>query len=187
VTAPAQSAVRARVDNDAFNVWLGPWDRPDEEYSNGVRLSVDWAGPAFWWKRFDHDALGCATGRDRCVSHTLMLGQDIYTAARQIGEPLSPVCSRPDAGLLWLQESERVARDDRLDEFSITIASLASRRSLWAFSASCTVTRPAGSGQSTGASSSRSNPSSASRTISGAAWRWAHSSYSRTRGRQSAI
>jgi hypothetical protein len=97
VTAPAQSAVRARVDNDAFNVWLGPWDRPDEEYSNGVRLSVDWAGPAFWWKRFDHDALGCATGRDRCVSHTLMLGQDIYTAARQIGEPLSPVCSRPVA------------------------------------------------------------------------------------------
>ena len=64
-TASAQSAVRTRIDNDAFNFWLGPWDRPDEEYSSGVRIAADWAGPAFWSKRFGHDAPGCAPERDR--------------------------------------------------------------------------------------------------------------------------
>ncbi len=119
--APAQSAVRTRADNDAFNFWLAPWDRPDEEYSSGVRLSVDWAGPTFWTKAFDHDALGCSKGRERCVARTLTLGQDIYTAARHIDEPVPPAGSRPDAGLLWLQEAERIARADRLDELSITL------------------------------------------------------------------
>jgi hypothetical protein len=118
---PAQTAVRVRVDNDAFNFWLGPWDRPDEEYSSGVRLSADWAGSAFWSGSASHDALGCSPDRSRCATHTFTLGQDIYTAARHIGDPTPAPGSRPDAGLLWLQESQRISRADRLDETSVTI------------------------------------------------------------------
>lgn len=119
--ANAQSGIHARADNDAFNFWLAPWARSDEEYSSGVRLAVDWAGPAFWSKRLEHDALGCSAQRDRCMSHTLTLGQDIYTAARRISEPIPPAGSRPDAGLLWLRETQRVAFADRLDELSVTL------------------------------------------------------------------
>jgi len=119
--ANAQSATRVRVDNDAFNFWLAPWDRPDEEYSSGVQLAVDWVGPAFWSKRLPHDALGCSAGRDRCISHTLTLGQDIYTGARSIREPAPSAGSRLDAGVLWIRETQRVARADRLDELSVTL------------------------------------------------------------------
>ena len=32
--------VDVRADNDAFNFWQAPWNRPDEEYTSGVRLTV---------------------------------------------------------------------------------------------------------------------------------------------------
>ncbi|MEP7000546.1 MAG: lipid A deacylase LpxR family protein [bacterium] len=106
---PAQSAVRLRVDNDAFNFWQPPWNRPDEEFSSGVRLSVDYAGPAFWMKR------------GGVAEHTWTLGQDIFTAARTALQPTPPPGSRPDAGLLFLQNQQRVARLDRLEETSLTL------------------------------------------------------------------
>ena len=115
----AQTAVRVRADNDAFNFWQPPYDRPDEEYSSGVRLSLDYDGPAEWMKRFANFNVGCDAGR--CVQHTRTLGQDIYTAARHIDDPLPGPGSRPDAGVLWVQESQRDARPFRYDEFSITI------------------------------------------------------------------
>lgn len=120
---PAQTAIRVRADNDAFNFWQPPYDRPDEEYSSGVRLSLDYDGPTAWMKRFGERAhVSCDAKADKCVQlHTRTLGQDIYTAARHIDDPLPEPGSRPDAGVLWVQEAERDARPFRLDETSITL------------------------------------------------------------------
>jgi lipid A 3-O-deacylase len=115
----AQSAVRVRADNDAFNFWLPPWSRPDEEYTSGVRLSVDYAGPA-WWSRTGESA-DCGAPAKRCATRTISLEQDIYTAERHLNEPTARAGSRPDAGWLFVQEEQRLARPNRLDETRLAI------------------------------------------------------------------
>ena len=90
------SAVRERADNDAFNFWQPPWSRPDEEYTSGVRLSVDYAGPA-WWSHVGSDG-DCRGAVMRCSTRTFSLGQDVYTAERHLNEPTARPGSRPDAG-----------------------------------------------------------------------------------------
>jgi hypothetical protein len=115
---PAQTAVRVRADNDAFNFWQPPYDRPDEEYSSGVRLSFDFDGPVAWMKRLSTLTHAC----DACIQqHTQTLGQDIYTAARHIGDPVAQPGARPDAGVLWMQDAQRDAQPYRLDETSVTV------------------------------------------------------------------
>ena len=123
-SSAAQTAVRVRVDNDAFNFWQPPWDRPDEEYSNGVRVSADYQGLPFWalWmKRDNKKSVTCIAARDRCVDQSWTLGQDIYMATRQPGDPTPLAGSRPDAGVLWLQHVLRIAHPERLDELGVTI------------------------------------------------------------------
>lgn len=117
--AGAQSAIRVRADNDAFNFWQPPWSRPDEEYTSGVRLSVDYAGPA-WWSRAGAGA-DCGVPAKRCATRTFSLEQDIYTAERHLNEPTPGPGSRPDAGWLFVQEEQQVARPGRLDETRLAI------------------------------------------------------------------
>jgi lipid A 3-O-deacylase len=122
--ADAQTVVHVRVDNDAFNFWQQPWDRPDEEYSSGVRLSADFRGLpfwAFWMKRGPMMSAPCARPRERCADQSWTLGQDIYTAPRKTGDQTPLPGSRPDAGLFWLQSMLRIARAERLDELGLTI------------------------------------------------------------------
>ena len=119
---PAQTAVRVRADNDAFNFWQPPYDRPDEEYSSGVRLSFEYAGPATWVKQLGRFAAVCDTKADGCVQqHTRTLGQNIYTAARHIDDPLPEPGSRPDAGVLWIEEVAQDARPFRRDEVTVRV------------------------------------------------------------------
>jgi hypothetical protein len=37
-----------RVDNDAFDFWMMPWNRPDEEYSSGVHITYDGGDVPRW-------------------------------------------------------------------------------------------------------------------------------------------
>ena len=81
--APAQAPWRPQLqlDNDAFNFWLHPAHRPDEEYTNGVRATlVSWSAPA-WGKRFAPNTPDCTTTNPKgaCRLTAITLGQDIYT------------------------------------------------------------------------------------------------------------
>ena len=118
-TGLAQSAVRVRADNDAFNFWQPPWSRPDEEYTSGVRLSADFVGPA-WWSRTGSEGNG-TDGVRRFAMRTWSFEQDIFTAERHLNEPLPRPGSRPDAGWLFVQESQRLARLNRLDETRLAV------------------------------------------------------------------
>jgi hypothetical protein len=121
VRAQSPSAVRIRADNDAFNFWLPPWSRPDEEYTSGVHATLEVGGEA-WWARFLGGRVApCRPGLERCASRTLTLGQDMYTAARQIGDTATPPGSRPSAGWLYAEETSRVATKTHLDEMSIAL------------------------------------------------------------------
>ena len=73
---------RAQLDNDAYNFWLQPGLRPDEEYTNGVRLSLE-SGSAPWWgAHLSKGRAGCATetvDSVPCLATTATLGQELYT------------------------------------------------------------------------------------------------------------
>ena len=120
VTARAQRAVTVRADNDAFNFWQAPWNRPDEEYTSGVRLAVDFDGPLPLLRR-PVPAGDCDAARIACDEHSYAFGQDIYTAARQRGETLQQAGARPDAGLLWATMAERAVRGNRITVTSVTL------------------------------------------------------------------
>ena len=119
--AAAQRAVSVRADNDAFNFWQAPWNRPDEEYTSGVRLTVDYAGRA-WWARGRRGAGGgCEDATTPCAGHSYAFGQDIYTAARSREQLVPPAGSRPDAGVLWLSASSTRASAARVTEVRWTV------------------------------------------------------------------
>ena len=96
----AQRSVRVRADNDAFNFWQAPWNRPDEEYTSGVRLTVEYAGDAWWSGRGSKSE--CKGTDGQCATHSYALGQDIYTAVRSRAHPTPAAGARPDAGVLWI-------------------------------------------------------------------------------------
>ncbi|MFI5310825.1 MAG: hypothetical protein ACHQQ3_06300, partial [Gemmatimonadales bacterium] len=77
---PAQSllASRFRADNDAFDFWLAPWYRPDEEYTSGVQASLEYAGYAWWHRFLSADTGRCEPGGNRCATRTWSIGQQIF-------------------------------------------------------------------------------------------------------------
>ena len=122
--AAAQSllATRVRADNDAFNFWVAPWYRPDEEYTSGVRATLEYAGEPWWNAWLLAPVAHCGTGAGaRCSTKAFTIGQDIYTAAPGPGDRGTAAGSRPNAGWLFLEESGRVATATRLDESGIAL------------------------------------------------------------------
>jgi lipid A 3-O-deacylase len=122
---PAQAflASQVRADNDAFNFWLAPWLRPDEEYTSGVKASLDYAGQAWWRGLIGGDVEACVAGEakgTRCATRSYAFGQDIYTGVVALSAAATTV-TRPNAGWLYVQEAERVATPTRLDETSVTV------------------------------------------------------------------
>ena len=114
-------AASVRADNDAFNFWM-LYLRPDEEYTSGVRGTLEYAGAAPWERWLHPRVVACAAGVQRCATHTYALGQDIYTGTLLAPADTSYVPgSRPEAGWLYVQEVSRVASRDGLDETSVTL------------------------------------------------------------------
>jgi hypothetical protein len=116
------SRLRVSHDNDALDVWLAPWYRPDEEYTGGVRAEAERPGAA-WWRRLIGTAKPpCANRRsDPCATRTFAFGQQIYTAARHIGDTGVAPGSRPNAGWLYLEETERIVAPLSLTAFTVTV------------------------------------------------------------------
>jgi len=73
---------RLRLDNDAYNFWLHPGHRSDEEYTNGVVASIETLRAPWWGTRLGGGLPGCAGApaeSTACLSTTLLIGQDMYT------------------------------------------------------------------------------------------------------------
>jgi lipid A 3-O-deacylase len=121
-TARAQlQSISARADNDAFNFWKPAYDRPDEEYTSGVRGTLTYFGAASWERWLHPDVKRCEKSDSPCASHEFSIGQDMYTGKLVPGDTTRVPGTRPNAAWLYLQESSRFVTVDRLDESSITI------------------------------------------------------------------
>lgn len=122
-TTAAQSPHRVslRVDNDAFDFWMLPWNRPDEEYSSGVHITYD-GGDAPWWSRpFLGRRAACTVHVTECATARAELGQDIYTPATSRDDPHPAPGSRANGGWLYLSQTARWLRDHRSDEITIAL------------------------------------------------------------------
>jgi lipid A 3-O-deacylase len=120
--ARAQSphTVSVRIDNDAFDFWMQPYNRPDEEYTSGVHLTYDGATTPWWWWSFLGGA-ACTPGAQHCRSARAELGQDIYTPSVSAGDPLATTGSRASAGWLYFSHAAELLRRSRSDAFTITL------------------------------------------------------------------
>jgi len=73
---------RVRLDNDAYNFWVHPGHRSDEQYTNGVVLGLETLRAPGWGGWLGRHASPCATStaEDRaCLSTLVYIGQDMYT------------------------------------------------------------------------------------------------------------
>jgi len=121
VSAQELQSISVRADNDAFNFWKPAYQRPDEEYTSGVRGSLVYFGPAWWEHALHRDALQCQHTDAPCATHSYSIGQDIYTGKLVPGDTIRIPGTRPNAGWLYLMESSRIAKAAHLDETSITL------------------------------------------------------------------
>ncbi|HEX4935423.1 MAG TPA: lipid A-modifier LpxR family protein, partial [Gemmatimonadaceae bacterium] len=73
---------RVRLDNDAYNFWLHPGHRSDEEYTNGVVIGMEALKAPGWGRTIGRGAPACATSLDEdgaCLTTSVFIGQDMYT------------------------------------------------------------------------------------------------------------
>jgi hypothetical protein len=108
-----------RADNDAFDFWMLPWNRPDREYTSGVHLTYD-GGDAPWWARRLLAGPPCTIESRACRTSRLEIGQDIYTPLVAAGDTAAGT-DRPNAGWLYLAETARSLTVDRSDELTISV------------------------------------------------------------------
>jgi lipid A 3-O-deacylase len=119
--APIPHTLSLRTDNDAFDFWMLPWNRPDDEYTSGVHITYD-GGDAPWWARaFLRGDSACTTRSLTCRSARAELGQDIYTRDATISDTAVIDRSRPSAGWLYLSQSARSLRENRSDDLTLTL------------------------------------------------------------------
>jgi lipid A 3-O-deacylase len=118
--AQAPSSLTLRVDNDAFDFWMLPWNRPDEQYSSGVHITYD-GGDAPWWSRRFVGGAACTVRSTSCRTQRLEIGQDIYTPARSADDPIAAPGSRRNAGWLYLSQSARALDGGHSDELTVTV------------------------------------------------------------------
>lgn len=124
-SAQASGAVQLRVDNDGFNFWQRPWERPDGEYSNGVRLTTEIGRTPRWW-RPGGEIAPCADVQEsapRCTSLHFALGQDMYTPAEDSQPYTYPGwrTQRPYAGWLYANMNLRAVQRSTVRSFGLTL------------------------------------------------------------------
>lgn len=98
---------RLRLDNDAYNFWIHPGHRTDEEFSNGVVASLETLRGTFWGRRIAPNTPDCGADTSRtgrCLTTQVEIGQVMYTPNLARPPFASPDWrdERPYAGWLWL-------------------------------------------------------------------------------------
>ena len=92
--AQAVPGTLVQGENDALDYWLPQKERPDGEYTNGLRVSLT-RSTAPLWGRLVRSATGCTgheTGAERCLTTEFAIAQQMYTP-----EPLSHHAPKPDS------------------------------------------------------------------------------------------
>lgn len=120
--AQAVPGTLVQGENDALDIWLPRKQRPDGEYTNGLRVSLS-RSAAPLWGRFVRSAAPC-TGREptsrRCLTTEFAIAQQMYTPQPVGGDPPAPVRgNRAFVGWLHADVTANVIAADRLTSFKL--------------------------------------------------------------------
>ena len=115
---------RLQLDNDAYNFWMAPGLRTDEQYTNGVAVSIETMRAPWWGPRYAPHTLACgdpASHNGACLSTVVSIAQDLYTP--NLSRPPYSVPNweneRPYAAWLRLSGTARVVSAQTLREVEI--------------------------------------------------------------------
>lgn len=108
-----------RIDNDAFDFWMQPWNRPDEEYTSGVHITWSGGDAPRWARPALRTRTPCAVGATSCRSGHTEIGQDIYTPSISVGSDSAAPNSRPNGGWLYLEQGASALSASDATELSI--------------------------------------------------------------------
>ena len=123
-TPPWRMSVRA--DNDAFNFWQAITDRPDQEYTNGDEVTVEFSAAPWWGRKFARrraPCMGIETPGTRCLTTSLSIAQDMYTP-RPHHEPREVPNwrdERPYAALLYGNAEARIVGEGSLETVGLLV------------------------------------------------------------------
>src|SRR5262249_4276805 len=122
VPAQGQSArtFSFRTDNDAFDFWMAPWNRPDEEYTSGVHLSYDGGDAPWWGRRFRSGLQTGVIESSSCRTSRFEIGQDIYTPFVS-SSGTAATTARPNAGWLYLSQSAERLTTETSDALTLAV------------------------------------------------------------------
>jgi len=139
--AQAVPGTLVQGENDALDVWLPQKQRPDGEYTNGLRVSLSRSSAPLWGRLFPSAApcTGRETGSARCLTTEIAIAQQMYTP-----EPLkhravdstgghtivsAPIPGdRAFAGWLHADVTANIISDKRLTSFGL-VAGITGRAS----------------------------------------------------------
>jgi hypothetical protein len=113
--------VSLRIDNDAFDFWRQPYNRPDEEYTSGVHITFDGAVAPWWWWSFANRGALCTYHVQDCLAARAEVGQDIYTPSASVNNPRPTAGSRANGGWLYFSDGARSLHPTRSDELTIAL------------------------------------------------------------------
>lgn len=106
---------RLTLDNDAYNFWIHPGHRTDEQYTDGVRVSLETLRAPWWGRRVGGGAPGCGaagTSAPACLSTQVSIAHDMYTPDLDRPPLTYPQWrdDRPYAALLYVgAEGQRIS------------------------------------------------------------------------------
>jgi lipid A 3-O-deacylase len=118
---PAPHTLVVRADNDAFDFWMAPWNRPDDEYTSGVHITYEGGDAPVWARGPLRARAACAIGALVCRTGATEVGQDIYTPLVAVDSPHAAPGSRPNAGWLYIQQQAAALSASSSDELALTL------------------------------------------------------------------
>jgi hypothetical protein len=110
-----------RADNDAFDFWMLPWNRPDEEYTSGVHITLDGGDAPRWARKRLSGLAPCIVGVRACRTASMEIGQDIYTPSVDRSTLRAPAGSRPNGGWLYLSQTARSLAENHASDVTFAL------------------------------------------------------------------
>src|SRR3569833_2111358 len=79
--AQAVPGTQVTGENDALDIWLPSKERPDGEYTNGLRVSISRSSAPLWGRlvRSAAPCTGQESANQRCLTTELAIAQQMYT------------------------------------------------------------------------------------------------------------
>jgi hypothetical protein len=124
--AQARWVPRVQLDNDVYNFWRRHTQRPDEEYTNGVRVAFETQRAPWWGRRLGGGRPDCASREvvsGSCLTSAFLIGQELYTPKLDRAPHLVPDWQdeRPFFAWLYVGASARTVSERDLRTVDVAL------------------------------------------------------------------